>query len=327
LLVGLSAGGCGDSADSPDPPPSTPLARTLAEIGGGGENASLGVSWADRRLVAEGGFGAELIPDALAPNADTVVEAAARLRERFGFDPLAAERYVAVGGSYAFGLRLDGVDGRGLARALIAAGGRARDAGSLELIEIGDWAVVPEPLLSSGVNGLGAFDAFGPELAVLAISDRARAALLGDGGGRLLDEPTYAAAADCLGDVVAARMIPDKQLLSVEVGVDLVAVGVRPGGEVLCVLGGTPERAAAVATALETSLAPSARDPATGERFRGSIAGVAVSGETYNGVEVVRAELTPAPGSEPGFLFGTVARGSLVALINGAAESFPRSGG
>ena len=325
LLVGL-AGGCGDSADSSDPTPSTPLARALAEIGGGGENASLGVSWADRDLVAESGFGAELIPAALAPNADTVVEAAARLRERFGFDPLAAERYVAVGGSYAFGLRLDGVDGRGLARALIAAGGRARDAGSLELIEIGDWAVVPEPLLSSGVNGLGAFDAFGPDLAVLAISDRARAALLGD-GGRLLDEPSYAAAADCLGDVVAARMIPDKQLLSVEVGVELVAVGVRPGGEVLCVLGGTPERAAAVATALETSLAPSARDPATGERFRGSIAGVAVSSETYDGVEVVRAELTPAPGSGPGFLFGTVARGSLVALINGAEESFPRSGG
>ena len=48
---------------------------------------------------------------ALGPNAGTVVEAAPRLRERFGLDPLAAERLVAIGGSYAFGLRIDGVDG------------------------------------------------------------------------------------------------------------------------------------------------------------------------------------------------------------------------
>src|ERR687888_17339 len=78
--------------------------------------------------------------------------------------PLSAQRLVSVGGSYAFGLRLD------------------------------------------------------------AISGGARASLLGR-GGRLLGQPVYRAAAHCLGDVIAARVIPDKLLLSTELGVGLVAVG------------------------------------------------------------------------------------------------------
>ena len=63
------------------------------------------------------------------------------------------------------------------------------------MIEIGAYAVVPEPLLHAGVNGLGAYDAFGRDLVVLGIADRAVNALLGE-GERLLDEPVYAAAAD-----------------------------------------------------------------------------------------------------------------------------------
>ncbi|MGH3452595.1 MAG: hypothetical protein ACRDQW_18215, partial [Haloechinothrix sp.] len=285
-------------------------------------NGSLGVGWADRRLVEESGSGARLIADALGPNAGTVIEAAPRLRRRFGLDPLSAGRFVSVGGSYAFGLRLDGVDGRRLARALVAAGGRARQTGGLELIEIGDYAVVPEPLLSSGVLGLGAFDAFSRRLTVLAISDRARAALLGR-GDRLLDEPTYRAAADCLGDVIAARLVPDNLILSTELGVDVVAVGVRAADEeVLCVLGGTGERAAEVASALETSLAPDARDPGSGEPLSDSVAAVEVDSGPYEGVEAVRAEVTLAAGQAPGFLFGTISRGSVVALITGSRRTF-----
>jgi hypothetical protein len=320
VAVVLALGGCGDDAASP--PPTGPLAEALAGIGGGGANGSLGVGWADRQLVEETGAGARLIADALGPNARTVIEAAPRLRRRFGLDPLSAERFVSVGGSYAFGLRLDGVDGRRLARALVAAGGRARQAGPLELINIGDYAVVPEPLLSSGVLGLGAFDAFSRRLTVLAISDRARAALLGR-GDRLLDEPTYRAAADCLGDVIAARLIPDNLILSTELGVDVVAVGVRAEDEeVLCVLGGTEERAADIASALETSLAPGARDPGSGEPLSDSVAAVEVDSGADEGVEVVRAEVTLAAGQPPGFLFGTVSRGSVVALITGSPRTF-----
>jgi hypothetical protein len=321
-VAALAIGACADDGEEPTPPPEGPLAEALAPLAGGGAG-SLGVGWADPQLAEARGVGADVIGAAVAPNAGSVIDEAARLRRRFGLDPLAADRLVSVGGSYAFGLRLEGVDGRGLARALVADGGRAREADGLELIDIGDYAVVPQPLLSVGVRGLGAFDALGRDLAILAISDRARSALLGH-GDRLLDEPIYPAASDCLGDVVAARMIPDKLLLSTETGIDQVAMGVNARGEVLCVLGGTAERADDVASALEASLAPDARDPVSGERIGDSLTGIEVSRSSYDGVEVVRAEGTLADGEQPGFFFGTVARGSLVPLINGSPENLSR---
>ena len=319
-LIVLVLGGCG--ADADDPEPTGPLAGALADVGGGGAAGSLGFGWLDPQLVERAGLDPERVSDALLPNARTVVEEGPRLRRRFGFDPLSADRLVSVGGSYAFGLRLDGVDGSGLRRALIDAGGRTRRSGSLDLLQIGEYAVVPEPLLEAGVNGLGAFDAFGGRLSVLAISDRGRATLLGE-GDRLIDEPVYPAAADCLGDVVAARLIPDKQIVSTELGVQLVAAGVRRDGrEVLCVLGGTPERADEVAASLETRLAPDARDPGTGEPIGEAVETVAVTRDSHEGVEVVRAEVTLTPTEGPGYLFGEISSAGVVALINETDQVF-----
>jgi hypothetical protein len=314
--------GCGHDAD--DPAPTGPLADALSDVGGGGADGSLGVGWMDPQLVAERDLEARQVSDALLPNARTFVEAAPRLRSRFGFDPRTADRLVSVGGSYAFGLRLDGVDGTRLGRALVDAGGRARGNGSVELIEAGDYAVVPEPLLEAGVNGLGAFDAVGRRLTVLAISDRARATLLGE-GSRLIDEPIYPAAADCLGDVVAARLIPDKQIVSTELGIQVVAAGVqREGREVLCVLGGTQERAEEIATSLETALAPDAADPVTGEQVGRSVAAFEVTRDAYEDVEVVRADLT-LTGKEPtGYLLGQITGAAVVAWINGTTRTFAR---
>jgi hypothetical protein len=307
--------GCGGG--SSEPPPSGPLAEALADLDGGGDNGSLGVGWAEPRLVERIGAGPRLIADALGPNAGTVVEAAPALRRRFDLDPLSAERLISVGGSYAFGLRLDGVDGRRLARVLAQDGARVRRADQIELVSTGGYAVVPDPLVAADVHGLGARDAFGPSLTVLAISARARASLLGR-GGRLIEQPIYRAAADCLGDVVAARMVPDNLLLSTELGINLVAVGVRRDGrEVLCVLGGTADRPEDITTALEKSLAPDAREPRTGKPIADLVRSAGIASAPYEDVQVVRAELTPAPGQPPGFLFGTISRGSIVELILG----------
>ena len=313
--LALAAAGCGDDADEGQP--DGPLADALADVGGGGAHGSLGVGWAEPRLVRQRGGDAALVADALGPNARTVIEAAPVLRRRFRFDPLAAERLISIGGSYAFGLRLDGVDGGRLESALTRRGARVQRAGRLELADVGDYAVVPEPLLRSGVLGLGARDAFGRAVTVLAISDTARGSLLGR-GDRLLDEPSYRAAADCLGDVVVARMVPDKLLLSTELGVNLVAMGVDGGREVLCVVGGTAERADETAGALESSLAPDAREPRTGEPISDLVRAVDVESGRFEEVEVVRVELSLAERQPPGFLFDAVARGSLAELIVGS---------
>jgi hypothetical protein len=309
----LALGACGGDDDSP---PGGAFSDALAEIGGGGANGSLGVGWADPQLVADSGLGPRLMADALGPNASSLIDSARRLRHEFGFDPMSADRLISIGGSYAFGLRLEGLDGRRLRDALVRAGGETRPADGSDLVEIGRYAVVPDPLLRLDVRGLGAYDALGPDLIVLAISARARSALLGE-GDRLIDEPTYRAAADCLGDVVAVRMIPDKLLLSSEVGVDAVAVGVTADSEVMCVIGGSPEHAADVASALERTLAARARDPVSGERISDSVTEVEVATDSYAGVQWVRAEGRPSGAHPRGYFLSTIPLGSLVSLIGG----------
>jgi hypothetical protein len=320
VVLGFVLGGCGDDAEAP--PPSGPLAQAMSDVGGGGASGSLGLGWLDPQLVEESGLDAREVSDALLPNARTFVDVAPRLRGRFGFDPLSAKRLVSVGGSYAFGLRLDGLDAGRLGRALIDADGRARRSGSVELIKTGDYAVVPEPLLDAGVRGLGAFDAFGDRLSVLAMSDRARATLLGE-GDRLIDEPIYPAAADCLDDVVAARLVPDKQIVSTELGIQVVAAGVRrEGHEVLCALGGTSERADEVADLLEAGLAPDASDPVTGEPVGKSVEAAEVTRDSYDGIEVVRADVTLTGNEPPGYLFRQISGASVVAWINGTERTY-----
>jgi hypothetical protein len=312
-IVSLALIGCGDN--SSPPAPNGPLAEALSEIGGGGDHGSLGVGWTEPQLARAAGVSPRLMATALGPNAESVLEAAPALRRRFGFDPLSADRLVSVGGSYAFGLRLEGVGGSGLRGSLMRAGGHPKQGDEdVGLLDVGSYAQVPAPLLRAGIFGLGARDAFSPSFTVLAISATSRADLLGH-AGRLIDQPIYRAAADCLGKVVAARMVPERLLLSVEVGIELVAVGIQRDREVLCVLGGTADRSGEIAAALRRSLAPDARDPRTGERMSKLVGDVDVSAGSYDDVQVVRAELTPVGG--PGFLFGTIARGSLIQLVNG----------
>ena len=314
IAAGSGCGGNDDTTTTPTPP-TGPLARALATIGGHGANGSLGVGWAQPTLVRRIGGDPDLIAEALAPNAASVVDARRALDRRFGLDPLAADRLVSVGGSYAFGLRLDGVHAPRLQRALVRAGG-ARPSGDAGLVNAAGYASVPDPLLALSITGLGARDAFTDTSIILAISDTARAALLGR-GERLIDEPHYAAAADCLGDVAAARMIPAKLLLSVELGFDQVAMGVGRDREVLCVLGDSQDAADGFAAEMRRSLAPAARDPRSDDRIGAQIASVQVDSYSDGGIAVARATLTPRSSAPVGFLFAAVARGSLGALITG----------
>jgi hypothetical protein len=319
VIVLATAAGCGGSEPKPDYP-SGPMAEALADVGGGGEGTT-GVGWVDPGLVRESGGDPALMAAALGPNAGSVIEATPRLRARYGLDPLSAERIVSIGGSYAFGIRMDGVDGTRLASALVADGGRARRSGHLRLVEIGDYAVVPDALLDLGVHGVGAFDALGPALSVLAISGRARAALLGK-GEPLLEEATYRAAVECLDGVDAARIVADQHLVSTDLGVSLVAVGVEEEDEVICTIGGPPERADEIVEALEAAFAPGARDPITQEPIQQSVAAASVERADHEGVPTVRARLTLRPGQERGYVFGALARATIVGWITGRTQTF-----
>lgn len=323
IATAVVLSGCGERRETIPAPPEGAFTAALATVDGPAETVSTGVGWLDQAALIQAGGDPGSIGDALAPNASALLAASPRLARRFGFDPRRARQLLSVAGSYAFGLRLDGLDGERLEAALLRAGGRARRVGPLTLVDIGGYAVVPEPLLDAGVRGLGARDAFAPDRTVLAISDTARAALLG-GAGPLIDSPAYAAAADCLGDVVAARLIPAKLVRSTELGTDLVALGVerpdagggaRPGREVICLVGSSPAGADAIADALSAALAPGAEDPVSSEPIDDSVAAAEVERYGDRGLELVRARLELAPARAPGFVYEAYARGSVAAYL------------
>jgi hypothetical protein len=96
----------------------------------------------------------------------------------------------------------------------------------------------------------------------------------------------------------------------------------REGHEVLCTLGGTSERADQVADFLEAGLAPDAADPVTGVPVGRSVQSAGVTRDSYDGVEVVRAEVTLTGKEPPGYLFGQISGASVVAWINGTATTY-----
>jgi hypothetical protein len=215
---------------------------------------------------------------------------------------------------------------------LIREGAKHHEDGSVTLVDAAPYAVVPQPLLDAGVRGLGARDAFAADDTVLAISDTARSTLLG-GGQLLVDNPTYAAAADCLGDVVAARIIPAKLVRSAELGVDLIAVGIErppPGGsfgrEVICTVGSSADVADRSADALRAALGTGADDPITGDPVDDAVASADVARLSARGLELVRGRIQLAAAQEPGYVFQAYARGSVAGFLGfGTPDANPNA--
>jgi hypothetical protein len=330
LVLALCAGGCGERTEKIPEPPSGAFAEALESVSASPANTGIGVGWLDQAALRRMGGDQGSIGEALAPNAAAVYAVSPALTRRFGFDPRRADRLISVGGSYAFGLRTDGVPAPRLLQVLSRDAAGVRRAGQATLVDAAPYASVPKPLLDVGVRGLGARDAFASGFTVLAISDTARATLLG-GGQRLIDNPTYAAAADCLGDVVAARIIPAKLVRSAELGVDLVVLGVErpaPGGafghEVICTVGSSAAIADSSASSLEEALAPGAADPITGDTVSDAVAAADVRRLQARGLELVRGRIALAPGQQPGYVFDAYARGSVAAFLGfGAPDANP----
>jgi hypothetical protein len=332
LVVAAGSSACGERTETIPQPPSGAFAGALATVSGSPANTGIGVGWLDQKALRDLGGEQGSISDGLGPNASAVYEASPKLARRFGFDPRRADQLVSVGGSYAFGLRTDGVPAPRLERTLIRDGAQHRREGDATFVDAAPYASVPQPLLDAGVRGLGARDAFAASSTVLAISDTARATLLG-GGQLLVDNPTYAAAADCLGDVVAVRVIPAKLVRSAELGVDLVALGIErppPGGsfghEVICTVGSSAAVADQSADALHNAFAPGATDPITDEDVGDAVASADVQRLQARGLELVRGRIGLASGQEPGYVFVAYARGSVPAFLGfGTPDANPNA--
>lgn len=185
---------------------------------------------------------------------------------REGVDVYSADRLMTIGTGGDMATRVDGLDG--------------------------DAAVLTRTAdISSADDGT----------VVLASSEETRDAMLGDGGDALGDRAEYAAAADCLGDVVAAALLPGKTAGG---DVQLVAIGVRGGDdpvEVLCAVG-DGDQAERAADALRAHLDPDATEGVTRRRLADLIGDAQVDTGDGDGRDWARVVVTPKEDARLGFL-------------------------
>lgn len=322
ILGALIATGCGGGEEGPSAPP-TRLERGLASVGTGAGRPAFATGWVDlARLRGAPRPARDGLAAALGGGASGAISAAESFA-RVGVRPLRARQALSVGGSYAFGFRLDGASAGRIPALLRRDGGQARESGAWVLIDTGAEGVRPQALLDAGVHAFGARVAVGPGL-VLANSVDARNSLTGR-GRPITEDPVTAAGAACLGDVLAAAVLPPEAAVSFHPYSDLYALGSRRdarGGweEVLCVLDPGEEEAARTEAALQRAFAAGARDPVSGQPMREIARGFELDRPDLGADgEAVRVTLRLAPAEPPGLLFRALARGSLLAYLGYAA--------
>jgi hypothetical protein len=319
LALAASLGACGDGSESSAP--DTAFAAALATVSGN-EPVGSGIGWIDVERLRQSGSSlrGELAwaAGALGPGASDVVregESAARV----GVEPLRAASMVSIADSYAVGLRLDGVEPGGFEDALAAAGARTRGESDWKRFDLGaEWSTP----LGSRLEPLGSLvarSATSSSAIILARSHLARDDLMSS-APPAIDAPSAAAAAGCLGDVVAARIVPNNFTHLPNVGPELLAFGVRPAAagparEVLCLLDPSNPPIAYTARSLRRAFDPDARDAVSGEPMGRLVSDSQVETFAEDDLQVARAELVAAVGTEPGLLFRAFNRGSLLTYM------------
>ena len=323
LAAALLLWGCGEDGEQPP----TAFQAALGTLGEGVSVTGSGFGWTDLDGVRGYPVDPEWGANALGPGADDLLDRAGEVFTATGFDPSSANAALAIGGSYALGVRFDGAEPGRLAALLRRHGASSRELGDWTVFDLGNQAEGESRGPLAPLGALASRVATGPEGVVLARFDGARSSLIAERGSLLgAGAPSLELASDCLGDVVAARLIPRIFTHNPAASPDLIAIGVGPlddglpAREILCTVDESERTAESEAAALERTLAPGATDPLTGEAI---LREASVSGESEQGLHLTRAELDPAEGAQPGFLFDAFVRGSLLIYL-GAQRPAPR---
>ena len=215
-------------------------------------------------------------------------------------------------------LRLDGVDSKPAEAAFEAAGAKRSQAGEWTNFDLGaEWATPSDPDLEP-LGSLGARPAVRPGAVLLARSPLARGEIE-KSEPPAIDAGEVAAAAGCLGDVLAARLVLNNHTHLPNSGPDLLAFGVAAAPadlrrEVLCAVGDA-DRVGSAADSLEGAFAADARDGVSDEPMSDLVEAAELDTYEDGGLAVARVTVTRAPGTDPGFLFGAFDRGSMLTYL------------
>ena len=302
---------CGEEDEPDTPSVDTAFAAALATVDAP-EPIGAGVGWIDVAALREGpdpdSYFRQAGP-ALGPGGGDLFDEYQPKLARLGADPYGADMALSVHGSFAFGVRLDGVDPAQIAEIAANDGEQVEsEAEGWERYDLADRGVLPDSELQKAADALSSHVGIAEDAVVLARATHARKDLTlpanpGD------ESPSLALAAECLEDVAAARIIPNNFTYISGIGPDLFVMGMRaptedgPGEEILCGVDEDKEEIENYVEAMEKALDPKAievtSDEPVGEVFAGAEVDTLEGGGNY----AVRAVLTMADGAEPGAVF------------------------
>lgn len=324
----IVAGGCSDDEDADGPAPvpieaaaaDTGFAGALEAIGTGTVPVGTGYGWIGENVLgdspAAGPRPLRWAARALGPGGEDLLRDRTAVERRTGVELDSARTLLASAASFTLGVRADGIDASRLVPALRRQAIGEGRAGGWHLFDLGPTSSIPFGSVAE------VFNAFGPRIAVrdgtlvVARRGQSRRDLMGRGASPL-DDPAVRLSLACLGDVIAARIVPNNFTHAPNSGPELLAFGVLSAGpgaprEMLCAVDPDVAVADDAAATLSESLAPGATDPVTEEPLDDSIASAEVDRLESEGAHAARARIELAPGRPPGFLFGAFVRGSLI---------------
>jgi hypothetical protein len=319
IVASLSA--CGDDDGVDARAPAGGFAQTLGEVSTGPIPLGVGYGYVD--LATLRGEDVDWAAGALGPGGSILVTDSAQIARRTGFDPTTADRLLSVAASYTLGVRADGVDPGPVADALIATADTEGVEGKWEHLDFGSAWSVPNGKPTEILSGLGARVALGPNAVVAARTDRARTELTTP-SEEVLTDPAVRASLECLGDPVAARIVPNNFTHAPNSGPQLLAFGVSdpaegPVTETLCAADPSADVVDETVAALEDQLALDAVDPVTDMRIDESATAVEVDELEGDGAGVARARLTLRDDADPGYFFDAFVHGSVITYLGLAA--------
>ena len=305
----LALAGCGEDEDPA--PPATAFSEALATVDAP-DPVGAGIGWIDVAAIGDGPGGQGALRSAgpaLGPGGGDLFDELRPKLVQLGADPYEAERAVSINASFTFGVRLDGVDPTGIGE-IAAADGQPQptEADGWDRYDLAERGVLPDSELAKAADALSSHVAVADDAVVLSRATHARTDLTvpaspGD------ETPSLALASECLGDVAAARVVPNNFTYVSGIGPDLFVMGMRaatgtgPGEEILCGVDTDASEVERSATALERQLDPRAIDPTTeapvGEVFESA----QVDTLERDDVHAARAVVTLAEGAEPGAVF------------------------
>lgn len=301
--------GCGDEGE--DTAGDTAFAEALATVDAP-EPIGAGIGWIDVATIREGPDTEATLRSAapaLGPGGGDLFDELRPKLAELGVDPHESDRALSVHASFTFGVRLDGVEPTRVAE-IAAEDGEAvaSEAEGWERFDLAGRGVLPDSELQDGADALSSHVAVADDALVLARATHARTDLtvVDDPGN---ESPPLALAAECLGDVAAARIVPNNFTYISGLGPDLFVMGMRapvdggPGEEVLCGVDSEAEDIERYAAAIEERLAPEAVDVTTEAPVGEAFSSVRVETLDGEGIHASRAVLTLAEGSEPGAVF------------------------